>query len=214
MSDVPWMPDGRTFNSRLPSYRGECPSFTPQLAVVGNAPVAHSALPGGSIMELDTLKALYVEGLKDLYSAETQILKALPKMKAAAKSPALQAAFDEHFKVTTEQVTRLEQICEELGVSPKGKHCKGMEGLIAEGTELMKEDADPDVMDAGLISAAQHVEHYEMAGYGTVRTYAELLGFDEQSALLQKTLLEERDTDLALTELALTVNVDAIAAED
>lgn len=164
-------------------------------------------------MELDTLKALYVEGIKDLYSAESQILKALPKMKAAANSTALKNAFDAHAKATTEHVARLEQICNELGVSPKGKHCKGMEGLIAEGVELMKEDADPDVMDAGLISAAQHVEHYEMAGYGTVRTYAALLGLDEQADLLQTTLLEERETDLALTELALTVNVDAITNE-
>lgn len=162
-------------------------------------------------MELDTLKALYVEGLKDLYSAETQILKALPKMKSGATSAALRKAFDEHLVVTTEQVTRLEEICSALDISPKGKHCKGMEGLISEGADLMKEDADPDVMDAGLISAAQHVEHYEMAGYGTVRTYAQLLGYDEHAALLQKSLLEERETDIALTELALTVNVDAIA---
>jgi ferritin-like metal-binding protein YciE len=164
-------------------------------------------------MELDTLKALYVEGLRDLYSAETQILKALPKMKSGATSPELKQAFEEHFAVTTEQVGRLEEICSELGISPKGKHCKGMEGLITEGADLMKEDADPDVMDAGLISAAQHVEHYEMAGYGTVRTYAQLLGYDEQAALLQTSLLEERETDVGLTELALTVNVDAIAKE-
>lgn len=161
-------------------------------------------------MELDTLKALYVEGLKDLYSAESQILKALPKMKTGATSPHLKKAFEEHLQLTTEHVARLEQICTELEVSPKGKHCKGMEGLIAEGAELLKEDADPDVMDAGLISAAQHVEHYEMAGYGTVRTYAQLLGYEEHATMLQKTLLEERETDVSLTELALTVNVDAI----
>ena len=164
-------------------------------------------------MELDTLKALYIEGIKDLYSAESQILKALPKMRAGATSPDLKTAFDEHAQLTTEHVARLERICTELGVSPSGKHCKGMEGLIAEGVELLKEDADPDVMDAGLISAAQHVEHYEMAGYGTVRTYAQLLGYDEQSAVLQTTLLEERETDKSLTELALTVNVDAIVSD-
>lgn len=164
-------------------------------------------------MELDTLKALYVEGLKDLYSAETQIVKALPKMRDGASSPDLKAAFEAHLQLSTEHIARLETICGELGVSPKGKHCKGMEGLITEGAELLKEDVDPDVMDAGLISAAQHVEHYEMAGYGTVRTYAKLLGYDDQSEMLQKTLLEERETDISLTDLALTVNVDAIVAE-
>lgn len=164
-------------------------------------------------MKLDTLMELYVEGLRDLYSAENQILKALPKMVKGATNERVKAAFTEHMAQTKEQVTRLETICRELEVSPKGKHCKGMEGLIAEGSELLGEDADPDVMDAGLISAAQHVEHYEMAGYGTVRTYAELLGHDAQAALLQKTLLEERETDQLLTELALTVNVDAIVAE-
>jgi ferritin-like metal-binding protein YciE len=164
-------------------------------------------------MKLDTLMELYVEGIRDLYSAENQILKALPKMVKGATSERVKAAFTEHMAQTKEHVMRLETICLELEVSPKGKHCKGMEGLIAEGSEMLGEDADPDVMDAGLISAAQHVEHYEMAGYGTVRTYAELLGHDEQAALLQKTLLEERETDQLLTELALTVNVDAIVAE-
>ena len=164
-------------------------------------------------MELDTLKALYVEGLKDLYSAESQILKALPKMQEGASSAELQAAFGAHLDQTKEHLARLERICSELDVSPKGKHCKGMEGLIAEGSQLLGEDADPDVMDAGLISAAQHVEHYEMAGYGTVRTYAQLLGYDEQAEVLQTTLLEERETDQGLTELALTVNVDAIAGD-
>lgn len=161
-------------------------------------------------MKLDTLNALYIDGIKDLYSAETQILKALPKMTDGARNPKLKEAFEAHLKLTTEHVSRLEKIGAELGVSPRGKHCKGMEGLIAEGAALLKEDADPDVKDAGLISAAQHVEHYEMAGYGTVRTYAQLLGYDEQSAMLQKTLLEERESDTSLTALALTVNVDAI----
>lgn len=164
-------------------------------------------------MKLDTLQTLYVEGLRDLYSAEQQILKALPKMMQGASSAKVKAAFETHLAQTQEQVERLETICEELDVSPRGKHCKGMEGLIAEGKELLSEDADPDVMDAGLVSAAQHVEHYEMAGYGTVRTYAELLGYEAQAALLQKTLLEERDTDQLLTEIALTVNVDAIVTD-
>ncbi len=164
-------------------------------------------------MKLDTLKALYVEGLRDLHSAERQILKALPKMIAGASSEHVKAAFTAHLAQTEEQLVRLEDICEELRVNPKGKHCTGMEGLVAEGAELLEEDAEPDVRDAGLISAAQHVEHYEMAGYGTVRTYAELLGYESHAALVQVSLLEERATDQLLTEIALTVNVDAIVAE-
>jgi ferritin-like metal-binding protein YciE len=166
-------------------------------------------------MELDTLQKLYVEGLRDLYSAENQLIKALPKMAKAAKSPELQEAFDTHLAQTEQQVQRLEKIFADLGEKPTGKHCKGMEGLIEEGNELMKEDADPDVMDAGLIAAAQHVEHYEMAGYGTCRTYAELLGFDDHMDLLQQTLDEEEETDQILTEIALTsVNLAALAGDD
>lgn len=166
-------------------------------------------------MELDSLQALYVEGLKDLYSAENQILKALPKMRKAATHPEVQQAFDTHLAQTEEQVRRLVRIFEDLGESPNGKHCKGMEGLIAEGSELMKEDGEPDVIDAGLISAAQHVEHYEMAGYGTVRTYAELLGFDDHMELLQQTLNEEEETDQLLTEIAMTsVNIDAMTNDE
>ncbi len=161
-------------------------------------------------MELDTLHALYVEGLKDLYSAENQIIKALPKLHKGATNPAVKAAFEEHLEQTKEHAARLERICAELEVSPKGKHCKGMEGLVAEGAELLGEDADADVMDAGLISSAQHVEHYEMAGYGTVRTYAHLLGYEEHAALLQQTLDEEQATDLKLTEIAQSVNLDAM----
>lgn len=161
-------------------------------------------------MELASLHELYIEGLRDLYSAEQQILKALPKLHAGATNPKLKDAFAAHRAQTEEHVVRLEQIFVELDMSPKGKHCKGMEGLVAEGADLLKEDAAPDVLDAGLISSAQHVEHYEMAGYGTARTYAQLLGFPEQAALLQKTLDEEQATDLLLTELALSVNVDAM----
>jgi ferritin-like metal-binding protein YciE len=161
-------------------------------------------------MKLDTLQDLYVAGLKDLYSAEKQIIAALPKMIRAANHPELKQAFQNHLAQTKEQVTRLEQICEELGVSPRGKKCHGMEGLLEEGKELIEEDPDPDVLDAGLISAAQHVEHYEMAGYGTVRTYAQQLGFDGQATLLQQTLDEEGDTDKLLTSLAVSsVNIDA-----
>jgi ferritin-like metal-binding protein YciE len=138
-------------------------------------------------MKLDTLKDLYVAGLKDLYSAEKQILAAMPKMIRAATHPELKEAFRAHEQQTKEQVRRLEQICEELGASPRGKKCHGMEGLLEEGKELIAEDPDPDVLDAGLIAAAQHVEHYEMAGYGTARTYAQQLGFDGQATLLQQT---------------------------
>jgi ferritin-like metal-binding protein YciE len=163
-------------------------------------------------MELDTLKDLYVEELKDLYSAEKQIVKALPKLIKAAKDPELKAAFKTHLKQTGEHAKRLEMICKELGVSPRGKKCVGMEGLLEEGSDLIKEKPDEDVLDAGLISAAQHVEHYEMAGYGTVRTYARQLGYEEQAQILQRTLDEEGETDHLLTDLAVArINIEAEA---
>jgi ferritin-like metal-binding protein YciE len=161
-------------------------------------------------MELNTLKDLYIEEIKDLYSAEKQLVKALPKMAKAANAPELQLAFRTHLKQTAEHAARLEQICSDLGVSPRGKKCVGMEGLIEEGSELIKENPDPAVLDAGLISKAQHVEHYEMAGYGTVRTYARQLGFDSHADLLQQTLNEEGETDHLLTALAeLGINIEA-----
>ncbi|MGI9078601.1 MAG: ferritin-like domain-containing protein [Gemmatimonadaceae bacterium] len=161
-------------------------------------------------MELDTLKDLYVDGLKDLWSAEKQILKALPKMIKAASHPDLKRGFTLHERQTRQQVQRLERILKELGKSPSGKKCVGMEGLLKEGSELIKEKPDKDVLDAGLIAAAQHVEHYEMAGYGCVRTYARHLGYPQHAELLQTTLNEEGDTDKALTKLAETgINVDA-----
>ncbi|HUQ47844.1 MAG TPA: ferritin-like domain-containing protein [Gemmatimonadaceae bacterium] len=162
-------------------------------------------------IELDSLEKLYLEELKDLYSAETQLIEAIPKMVKAAKSPRLKAAFRTHLAQTKEQKRRLERICKAMGKSPKGKKCEGMEGLIKEAKGLIKEKPDRDVLDAGLISAAQHVEHYEMAGYGTVRTYAQLLGYKGASRILQQTLNEEGKTDHLLTRLALTINV---AAED
>ncbi len=163
-------------------------------------------------MEIDSLKKLYVEELKDLYSAEKQILQALPKMVKKASNPKLQQAFQEHLEVTRMQVERLDRIFELLGKSPRGKKCKGMEGLLEEGKEMMQEDMDDDVMDAALIAAAQRVEHYEMAGYGTVRTYASLLGEKEQTRLLQQTLDEEGDADKKLTQLAESqINVEAMA---
>lgn len=149
-----------------------------------------------------SLQELYVEELKDLYSAESQILKALPKMEKAATSPDLKAAFREHLEQTKGHAARLEQIFETMGKGPKGKFCKGMQGLLEEGDEIIKEGEDPSVLDAALISAAQRVEHYEMAGYGTCRTYAETLGDKVAAKLLQETLDEEQATDKKLTQLA------------
>lgn len=160
-------------------------------------------------MELETLKDLYVEELRDLYNAEKQLLKALPKMAKAAASRQLATAFKGHLTQTKVHVERLETIFDTLGIRPGGKKCKAMEGLIKEGADLMKEDAEPEVMDAGLIAAAQRVEHYEMAGYGCVRTYAQVLGASAAVKLLQQTLDEEGDTDKKLTSLAERINVQA-----
>ena len=135
-----------------------------------------------------SLHELYVEELKDLYSAEKQILKALPAMIKKTSHPDLRRAFTQHERETRGQVRRLERIFKNLGQRPSGKKCVGMEGLIEEAKELIQEKPDPDVLDAGLIAKAQHVEHYEMAGYGTVRTYARLLGYERQAQLLQETL--------------------------
>ena len=165
-------------------------------------------------MELDSLQALYVDELKDLYSAEKQILKALPKMIKAASHEELAATFSEHLRVTERQVQRLERIFADLEESPRGKKCVGMEGLIEEAQELLKEKPEPEVLDAGLISKAQHVEHYEMAGYGTVRTYAEQLGLTKHAELLQQTLDEEGDADKRLSALAETsINLEAEMAD-
>src|SRR5258707_13788694 len=142
-------------------------------------------------MEMESLKDLFVEELKDLYSAENQILKALPKMIKKATSPDLKNGFEQHLKETQVHVERLEKIFQELEQSPKGKKGKGMEGVIADGKELMEEEAEPEVMDAGLIGDAEHVEHYERAGYGCVSTYAELLGHNDFAKLLQTTLVEK-----------------------
>lgn len=161
-------------------------------------------------MSLDSLHDLYVEELRDLYNAENQLLKALPRMAKAASHPDLKAAFTEHLEVTRGQVERLAGIFEELGEKPTGKKCKAMEGLVAEGKEVMDEDGEPAVKDAALIAAAQRVEHYEMAGYGCVRTFATLLGYEDAAALLQETLDEEGEADKKLTELAESViNVEA-----
>jgi ferritin-like metal-binding protein YciE len=165
-------------------------------------------------VELDSLQALYVDELKDLYSAEKQILKALPKMIKAASHQELAATFTEHLRVTERQVQRLERIFADLDESPRGKKCVGMEGLIEEAQELLKEKPNPDVLDAGLISKAQHVEHYEIAGYGTVRTYADQLGLTRHAELLQQTLDEEGEADKRLSALAETsINLEAEMAD-
>src|SRR5688500_11128863 len=142
-------------------------------------------------MELATLQDLYIHELKDLLSAEKQLLKALPKMAKAAANSDLKAAFQQHAKETAEQAKRLEKLLEKHDESPRGPKCKGMEGLIEEGDEMAKEDGDDDVRDAGLIGSAQRVEHYEIAGYGCARTYAQLLGHKEDVKILQQTLQEE-----------------------
>jgi len=161
-------------------------------------------------MQLAELKDLYIEELKDIYSAENQIIKALPKMAKAASSPELKLAFETHLEQTKTQVSRLQEIFEKIGEKPTGKVCKGMQGVLEEGSEMIEEDAAPEVKDAGLISAAQRVEHYEMAGYGSVVAYAKQLKETEALELLKATLAEEEQTDKALSKLATTtINVKA-----
>jgi ferritin-like metal-binding protein YciE len=166
------------------------------------------------IVKENSLRELYVDELKDLYSAENQLIKALPKMAKAATAPDLRAGFEKHLVQTKEHVARLERICQAMGEKPTGKTCKGMQGLIEEGKELIEEDPGPEELDAGLISAAQRVEHYEIAGYGCVRTYASLLGENTAVSLLEKTLNEEKDTDRKLTELSENINVEAMETEE
>ena len=162
-------------------------------------------------MRLDTLEKLYISELRDLYSAENQLLKALPKMAKGASSPELKDAFEKHLEQTKGHVQRLEQLFEQLEESPQGKTCQAMKGLIKEGSEILKEDGEDSVLDAGLIVAAQKVEHYEIASYGSVCTFAELLGKDEAAELLQSTLDEESETNEILTQLAESiVNPEAV----
>jgi len=153
-------------------------------------------------MKLDNLRKLYIEELRDLYSAENQLLKALPKMAKGADSDELKKAFESHLEETEGHVERLETIFEDLDESPKGKTCKAMKGLVEEGSEILEEEGEESVLDAGIIAAGQKVEHYEIASYGTVRTFAELLGEKEAVKLLQQTLDEETAADEKLTELA------------
>jgi ferritin-like metal-binding protein YciE len=164
-------------------------------------------------MAPNTLADLYVEELKDLYSAEQQILKALPKIIKAARHTDLKQALETHRQQTEGHVERLERVFQELGMSAKAKKCAGMEGILEEGEDLIKEEPDPSVLDAGLISKAQHVEHYEMAGYGSVCNWANLLGHAEQARLLRQTLDEEKAADALLTRLATqSINMDAEGA--
>lgn len=156
-------------------------------------------------MELDTLKDLYIHELQDLYSAETQLVEALPLIAEAANHPDLKAAFEAHLAETREHVIRLEEVLRLAGADTEGEKCKGMEGLLKEGQSLIDEEADPEVLDAGLIVAAQKVEHYEIAGYGSVRAFAELLGEEEAVEILSLTFDEERGADEKLSHLALTV---------
>ena len=162
-------------------------------------------------MALESLQELYLEQLKDLHSAEEQIIEALPKMIEQTSHTELRQAFETHLKQTREQLRRLDQIGQRAGQKLTGHKCKGMEGLLEEGEETMKKRADSDVLDAALIAAAQRVEHYEMAGYGCARTYAHLLGLNDDMKLLQQTLDEEGDTDHLLTDLAeRVINDDAL----
>lgn len=162
-------------------------------------------------MKENALKELYVDELRDIYSAENQLTKALPKLAKASTSDELREGFEEHLQQTKGHVQRLEQIFQGLGEKPTGKKCKGMEGLITEGDEMVKEgDLEDEALDAGIISAAQRVEHYEIAAYGSVRTYAELLGEEDAVKLLEQTLEEEKETDQKLTSLAEKINVEAL----
>jgi ferritin-like metal-binding protein YciE len=163
---------------------------------------------------MQSLRDLFVEEIKDLYSAEQQLTKALPKMAKAASSPDLKDAFSEHLEQTQGHVERLERIFQTCGVSGKGKKCEGMEGLLKEGAEMIGVKAQPGVKDAGLIGAAQRVEHYEIAAYGTARSFAENLGDRESAKLLQETLTEEGETDKKLTRIAQHINVEAEDSEE
>ena len=164
-------------------------------------------------MALNSMDELFLNELKDVYNAEKQLVAALPRMAKAAQSPKLQQAITKHLRETEGHVKRLEQILQSLGEPLRGKKCKGMEGLIEEGKEILEEEGAPEVIDAAIISAAQRVEHYEIAAYGCLRTYALLLGNTEADRLLQQTLAEEEATDKALTALGESgINQAAVAA--
>ncbi len=165
-------------------------------------------------MKLNSLNKLYLEELRDLYSAETQLVKALPKMAKGASSDELKEAFESHFEQTKEHVQRLTEIFDRLEEKPTGKTCQAMKGLIEEGSEMLEQEGDESVIDAGLIAAAQRVEHYEIAAYGTVRTFANLLAENDAAELLQQTLDEEGETDKQLSELAEGIVNEKALTED
>jgi ferritin-like metal-binding protein YciE len=165
-------------------------------------------------VKVNRLKHLYIQELKDLYSAENQLVNALPKMARASTSVELRAGFEKHLDQTKEHVARLEEIFNALGESPKGKRCKGMEGLLKEGGDLIEQDPAREELDAGLIAAAQRVEHYEIAGYGCVSTYAKLLGEVRAVSLLRQTLVDEKETDEKLSQLADSINLEAARSEE
>jgi len=157
-----------------------------------------------------SLKDLFVNELKDLYHAEKQMTRSLPKMAKQVSNDTLKEHFEEHLKETEIQITRLEKVFEELDMSPKTKKCIGMEGIISEGNELLEEIEDPTVLDAAILAAAQKAEHYEISSYGTLATYAELLGMDDVAEMLRETLEEEKATDEKLTQLAESeINIEA-----
>ncbi len=160
------------------------------------------------------LKELYIDELKDIYNAENQLVKALPKMAKAASSDELRKGFEDHLEQTKGHVTRLEKIFQTLGESPKGKKCKGMEGLVEEGGEVIEDDYEGSVKDAALIGAAQRVEHYEIAAYGTVCAFAQQLGETEHFSLLGKTLREEKETDEKLSKAATQINAEASESDE
>ncbi len=165
-------------------------------------------------MEENTLRELLLDELKDLLDAENQLVKALPKMAKAATSEELREGFETHLEQTRNHVERLNQVFQSLGEDPDREKCKGMQGLIEEGSKMIDSDFEGDVKDAGLIAAAQRVEHYEIAAYGTVRTYADILGEPDIVTLLEKTLDEEKETDEKLTELAENINMEAAGEEE
>jgi ferritin-like metal-binding protein YciE len=160
-------------------------------------------------MESNTFRELYIEELQDLYDAENQLIEALPKMAAASSSAELRAGFEAHLQQTRGHAIRLEQILAALGEDAKGTKCKAMKGLISEGGEMIDSDFQGSVKDAGLIGAAQRVEHYEIAAYGTARTFAEILGDQSGVRLLEETLEEEKETNEKLNELSEAINAEA-----
>jgi ferritin-like metal-binding protein YciE len=163
-------------------------------------------------MKIETLRELLVDELQDLHSSEQQITKALPKLIKTVHDPGLKQAFEHHLEETKNHVSRLEHILKRMNQSPRGKTCEGMKGLLKEGEDRISGGGEAEVLDAGIISAAQRVEHYEIAAYGSARTYAELLGDQEAVRLLSETLQEEKAADAKLNQVARTVNVHAKAA--